>query len=588
MMLIKRHKIRLANQQGGALILFVLILVIAGTTALFSVLDSKSLKIERDKQTAAMLAEAKALLIGYTLDRVNVGTRPGSMPLPDRLLMPTESGGAPNYDGSTDSCVTAGVGVATKIYCLGRFPWKTLGMAIDSPSENDSVGQMPWYVVSANLTDVCLKELNSNILNYDYPGTYPPGCPGVPVSAAVLGQLPHPWLTVRDKLGNILSSRVAAIIIIPGAVVGVQSRPASPNLGAENQYLDTVTVLPACALPCIAGTYSNADLDNDFIKADDISTVLAVDPSYQQPYVFNDKLIYITIDDLMATVEKRAAQEAASQLRKYYITSSATLANRFYPYAATLGDVNNACVNLSMSGLLPITPAQATCTSATVCSVSFPMTEVNFTRTVAAPYTSDSAACTRIGNICTCTGAGSCVKSGGAGTTFSCNSSGVCSSTGISPNGSFSFTYVPKLPETITGTCSGGAGNVVCSSVGSFSSPETTCTYPNPGLSNLPVWFTDNLWQDFIYYAVSSDCANTTPGCINPAVGLTVGMKNNIDAVVISAGETLTGQARLPAATIPDYLDKASPSPYGATLFDAVGTPKSSAYNDQMFIVAPQ
>ncbi len=60
--------------------------------------------------------------------------------------------------------------------------------------------------------------------------------------------------------------------------------------------------------------------------------------------------IYNTIDDLMATVEKRAAQEAASPLSKYYITSSATLANRFYPYAATLGEVNNACVNLSCQG----------------------------------------------------------------------------------------------------------------------------------------------------------------------------------------------------------------------------------------------
>src|SRR5450830_105590 len=137
--MMENHKTNLHTQQGGALIILVLILVIAGTTALFSVLDSKNIKIERDKQAAVTLAEAKALLIGYGLDKVSAGTRPGSMPLPDRLLTPTESppvSGAPNYDGSSDSCVTTGVGVATKMYCLGRFPWNTMGMAIDSPSES--------------------------------------------------------------------------------------------------------------------------------------------------------------------------------------------------------------------------------------------------------------------------------------------------------------------------------------------------------------------------------------------------------------------------------------------------------------------
>lgn len=577
MAVMKIHNNRYTFQNGGALIILVFILVLALSAVMFSVLDGRGVKVERDKTNSVILANAKMALIGYAIGVIGGGQRPGDLIRPDAA---SEIIG--DYDGTADaSCldttkvnglpmVTGGSGVNMR--CLGRLPWKDLGMSITGSSESDSTGVMPWYAVSGNLVDpTCLKVLNSNTLNLvNIPPPAPLDCTGI--------TLPYPWLNVRDSNGNVISNRVAAVIFIPGGVRGTQARPISPNLAASNQYLDKLVVPAGCATPCVPGTYGNADMKNDFIFASEgMPNATAND--------FNDQLVYITIDELMAAVEKRVAQEARSQLRSYYLASNGVPANRFYPYAAGLGDSNNACVNLKQSGLLPIMPAQATCTSATSCNVSFPMTKVNFSLTAGA-YTSKSGSCNKVGNICSCNGAGSCVKSGAGGSNLTCNAGGSCSSAGVSPSGNFVFTYTPKAPDvtSTSGACLGAAGSVTCTAVGTFSSPPTTCTHPNLGLANLPQWFTDNSWQDFMYYAISSDCNYVTPGC---AIGyLTVGAKANNYALVISTGQKLATQVR-PSSLIYDYLDSPSLPPYGTTAFDAVGTPRSSTYNDQMFIVAP-
>jgi hypothetical protein len=560
------------KQCGQSLIIFFLVLILAGSAILFSVLDSDDVKIERDKKTAVALAVAKTGLIGYAIGAIGGGQRPGDLIMPDSL---TES--PANYDGSADSgCLNAAasnglplINSDINMRCLGRLPWKDLGLSINGPSESDSNGTMPWYAVSANLVDTtCLTVLNSNTLNLvNNPPPAPLDCSGA--------TLPYPWLIVRDSNGNVISSHVAAIIFIPGVARGAQSRPGSPSLGAADQYLDTLVVPIGCAAPCVPGTYSNSDMNNDFIIASE---------AMGSTSNFNDQLVYITIEELMAAVEKRAVQEATSQLRSYYLASSGAAANRFYPYAANLGDENNVCVDSKLSGFLPITPASASCASATSCSVSFPMTKVNFDLS-AGSYTSKSGSCNKVGNTCTCTGAGSCVKSGGTGSIFTCNADGVCSSVGINPSGVFNFTYNPKTPDLtgISGACTGGSGSVSCSDAGTFSSPQTNCLHPKPGLATLPEWFTDNHWQDVMYYEISNDCNYATQGC---TVGnLTVGTKMNNYAIVISAGQKLGAQSR-PTGNILDYLDSAT-TPYGDAVFDAVGTPRSSTYNDQMFIVAP-
>ncbi|MGB4812639.1 MAG: hypothetical protein WBP13_09210 [Methylophilaceae bacterium] len=562
-------------QEGGALLIFMLVLVLAGLAATFSFLDSSQVKLERIKANAIILANAKEALIGNSV-AVNGSQRPGLLIKPDSFAL----GELPlpgNYDGTADSgCLDVSktngfplIGSSNiNIRCLGRLPWKDLGLSIHGATQEDASGIMPWYAVSANLVDpVCLGALNSNTLNLVHN----------PASLNCTGTaLPYPWLTVRDGRGNIVSNRVAAVIIIPNEARNGQVRTLSP-LGMANQYLDTLVVPVGCTAPCVPGTYSNADMDNDYIFSEE-GNPFAIDSQ------FNDQLIYITIDELMAAVEKRVAQEAALALRNYYMNSDATPANRFYPYAATLGDVNNACVSNKLTGLMPLQPASASCISATACTVSFPMTRVEYNLN-AGNYTSRSNACSVAANICTCIGAGSCNKSSAPSSVFTCDALGNCASTGTNPSGIFQFTYTPTAPDTTvtTGTCSGGAGSVACNGLGTFFSTPSNCAHSKLGISTLPVWFTDNRWQDFVTYHLSGDCTFANPGCL---VGnLMAGSKANVHALLISAGPTLATQSR-PSSLISDYLDSVE-NTNGDNVYDAVGTPRTNTYNDQMFIVAP-
>lgn len=570
------------QQQGGALLIFMLVIVLAAMAALFSVLDGSGVKIERDKTNAKILANAKTALLGYAIGAIGTGQRPGDLIRPD-----SASESPANYDGTADGgCLdsTAVNGLplinngSVNMRCLGRLPWKDLGMSISGSSENDPSGIMPWYATSVNMVYFpCLGVLNSNTLNL-VNNVGPLDCTGA--------TLPYPWLTVRDGSGNIVSNRVAAIIILPNTARGNQSRPNLP-LGMANQYLDTLVVPVGCAAPCVSGTYSNADMDNDYIVSSE-GNPIAADSN------FNDQLVYITIDELMAAVEKRVAQEAASRLRSYYLASSGVAANRFFPYAANLGDVNNACINLKLSGQLPIAPASANCTSISTCTTSFPMTAVSFALTSGLIFSNASGLCSKATGSCACTGAGNCKR---GVITFACDATGNCLSSGAGSNGAFTYTYTPKTPDvTVTsGACTGGGGSVTCNDIGNFSSPATTCPHPNPGLANLPQWFIDNHWQSLMYYAISNDCNFSTKGC---AIGsLTVGTKSNNYALVISPGKKIPtplrpatlplpdGQSR-PSSVLLDYLDSVE-NTNGDAAYDAIGTPRTNTYNDQMFIVAP-
>lgn len=61
MVRMKSHIIRkYSTQNGGALIIMALILLLAGTTALFSVLDGNGAKIERDKKCCYGIGGSKS------------------------------------------------------------------------------------------------------------------------------------------------------------------------------------------------------------------------------------------------------------------------------------------------------------------------------------------------------------------------------------------------------------------------------------------------------------------------------------------------------------------------------------------------
>lgn len=326
---------RSRGSQGSALILILIMLGIAAVLLVGAF--KKNPQIERDKTTVGILAKAKDGLIGYTVSPTGSSQRPGDLLYPDYFAS-TES--PADYDGTTDSgcmdatkanglpLISGGATTRQNLRCLGRLPWVDMKISLAYADQNDTAGIMPWYATSANLVDpACLERLNSDIVTLPQPAintdaTHSYAIPVCATAPDLPTQLPHPWLTVRDEKGNVISDRVAAVIIIPGTPLSNQSRPTSPNLAGPAAYLDSITVPAGCS-NCVPGTYSNADMDNDFIQQSVPSST------------FNDTVLFITIDELMAAVEKRVAAEAGNALKSYYSTCG------FYPYPVDFA--NSSC-----------------------------------------------------------------------------------------------------------------------------------------------------------------------------------------------------------------------------------------------------
>ena len=251
----------------------------------------------REAATARSLAEAKGALIAWAVTVPSVGgrsTTPGLLPFPDR----NRDG---NYDGKGD-CVTFGLNDS---HLLGRLPWAgdvspcpRIGLHVDI---RDGSGERLWYAVSRNL----VTNGGAGSINPDMGET---------------GKMIHPWIVVRDSYGNVVTGPggtqplpVAAVIIAPGAALGHQDRSAAA--ASPDNYLDRIT---------IGGTtFDNADADG----CPDAVTSPCASSSPGEEFIrhgqagarasFNDRLIYITVNELMGAVEKRVLGEIAVAMNNY-------------------------------------------------------------------------------------------------------------------------------------------------------------------------------------------------------------------------------------------------------------------------------
>ena len=561
------------KQKGAALIFIAFILGLGAAVYVLKTYNSDAAKARQDEKTYQALKEAKVALIAWAVNHPNT---PGLMPYPDR-------NGDLNYDDTSD-CYASNINFSPT-FTIGRLPlFKSDSNCVNAKNTvtsglvgdfRDGSGERLWYEVSQNLL-------------HDYKNNGDPAGMAPVINPSIINTPTYGWFVVVDRSGKVLSDRVVAVIIAPGGPVGSQDR--SSGIADANQYLDKVVMASG-------KTYKNYTyydsaipmLKQEFIVGDDLRLVSKDDPTYKnqtvEPYYFNDKLIYITIDELMDALERRAAQEAKAQLRNHRLVNGA------YPYAAVLGDANNACSEVNLKGFLPVNPASANCTTATDCIVNLPMTNVTFTLTATKSYGSTTGACYRKDGppvSCTCSGAGSCKRATAPTRAFICDASGACSSTGGSPDGSFTFTYAPKTPDNtaVNAACSGAGGSVTCNGIGDFVSHTSNCIQPNPELITLPRWFTDNLWQDYFYYELS------------PASSLQAGAKAGLGALLVGVGNAIASapyaskgspQSRPPTNASPnlnDYLDS-SVNTDGDSVFDATSKQKSNNYNDQTYIVAP-
>ena len=238
--------------------------------------------------------------------------------------------------------------VSANIRCFGKIPWRLLGLDLVQDGPSDGAGLVPWYAVSANLVDhiyanECPARMDASIATASATGCG---------SMTTASTRPYPWLTVRDAFGNILSNRVAAVIIVPGPPTTRQTGTLtqanrSSTLVGPDQFLDTVRNAKCTAGYCDNARYRTtpATAPMEFIQCVAENTTLN-DSRFTQPYSCNDRLIYITIDELMQAASDRIAVEAINCLSAF-----ATAQTRA-PFAGNAGGSRDA-INGQTTGFIP-------------------------------------------------------------------------------------------------------------------------------------------------------------------------------------------------------------------------------------------
>ena len=298
------------RQRGAVLLTALTVTLLAGTSVLLVGLDGTAAvrALESDATTRA-LAEARRALIGWSVGSGLAGSgeehTPGVLPFPDR------NSDANRYDGEAD-CVTDGL---SDRHLIGRLAWagerapcpaRALGVEI-----RDGSGEALWYAVSRNL------------VNHRGGGASDP-----PINPGLLDGTPaYPWLRLIDASGRVLTGNdgepleIAAVVIAPGAALPGQVRAGSHPGPAH--YLDAVTVNGV--------TYDNADSDGcrDSVAAAHAHTdcpgaigeefILYPDSRDTDTDTdsFNDRIAYVTADDLLRAAEARALGAMAVVLEGY-------------------------------------------------------------------------------------------------------------------------------------------------------------------------------------------------------------------------------------------------------------------------------
>nr|VFK63529.1 MAG: hypothetical protein BECKTC1821F_GA0114240_10985 [Candidatus Kentron sp. TC] len=280
-------KIMSRKRQSGAVLILLLGIIVLVWIGIFLGRPGRGLPPQSQyaERSAMALADAKQALLGWAVSHPNA---PGSMPWPDR-----NADG--NYDGDSDCASLWSGATFNPSFLLGRLPWRGRtnpcervhgGLGIDV---RDGAGERLWYGVSRNL-----------IRRYHSPAGYPS------IDAEFANSAPFPWLAVRDADNALLSKRVAVVLLAPGVISTGQDRSSvAPDAG---NYLDTHG----------RTGIDNADSDGCF---DDNSGCGGVDGEEfvlaNAEGTFNDRLVFITIDELMAKVERRVLNETDKVLDRY-------------------------------------------------------------------------------------------------------------------------------------------------------------------------------------------------------------------------------------------------------------------------------
>lgn len=313
----------LSKQRGMTLVMLIFIVGLAATGYLLHALNPAAMQNQRDKKTAAALAEAKAALIGYAAGvDLTPGfcttncPRPGDLPCPD-----TDNDGVAEF-----ACGNAS-GTTGQSSRLGRLPWVTLGL----PDLRDGSGERLWYAVSNRYKN----NTRYRPLNSDTEAT----------------------ITLRNAAGSIINNAtsatgLAAVVIAPGEAIVRQDTQLQvrndANQNIASQYLD------------IALGEDNQNFNDGTTNGFISGLIKSMDGSV----IVNDRIVAISRDEILKVMETRVLAEVENSLLDYYCgtgnvnysTKSCTAPGSSFPYPSTFDN----------TGCLGSTSAASACSEGTV------------------------------------------------------------------------------------------------------------------------------------------------------------------------------------------------------------------------------
>lgn len=302
--------VNLSGRQRGAALLILLAMV--SVAVIYTVVagmnrSAGDMARAREQKTYAALAQAKAALIAYavTYKDTHANTVPGYLPCPDM-------GPASNVEGvAATLAVNCG---AALVSVIGRLPWQTLG----TEALKDSSGECLWYAVSGTYKNspngVTTSALTSNMMNWDTNGQF-----------SVMDTDGASFLA-----GSTADTRAVAVIFAPGAALSGQVRAlaaGTANCGGSytaSAYLDTANAINNSVVSATASA---------------ITSFIAGTASDS----FNDKLVYITREDIWTAIKKRSdfanslralTRRAAECTAMYGTQNSSGLTDKRLPWAS--------------------------------------------------------------------------------------------------------------------------------------------------------------------------------------------------------------------------------------------------------------
>jgi len=284
--------------------LLIALLLLGGALFAFTSLNVASVRVDRDRDTKEVLAQAKDALIAYAVSHL---TRPGQLPCPDV-----------NDDGIEDLA-----GTCTSL--IGRLPWVTLGL----PDLRDDSGERLWYAVSADFGNGSGVPLNSDTAYRENPPA-----PTANQSLTLTGTTP--------------AANLVAIVISPGATLTrTDGRAQVRGCGAmcdPKDFLD------------IASGEDNVYENRAFVAA---SRSASFNDTLMP--VFSDDIMRL----VERRAARELAQHLRNHFEAWENSPVLSGANNgFYPFAVPWNDPSSTPVQLGTnntpSGLLPLSTAPVT------------------------------------------------------------------------------------------------------------------------------------------------------------------------------------------------------------------------------------